>query len=213
MKKNGAYKIMFDTAKERLANRTPQDIASKAGVVFDEAASQFVFESLGQQIHISYPDFDMLTEVYADQRQQQHLIILHYFDIADGTPPDPAQKTFRELPGGTIRGSEFDRRSESVLGDFFGDKPKENVKNACKAIGADLVASNADICAVVTFLPLYPITIKIWLADEEFGGSGKVLTVGNSYRYLTIEDAVVAAEMIIDALIRQYELLNPVNPS
>ena len=67
--------------------------------------------------------------------------------------------------------------------------------------------SNADICAIFPFLPSYPVMLKIWFADDELEGSGKMLLNGQASHYLSTEDAVTAGSIILDFLIHQYELM------
>ena len=41
---------------------------------------------------------------------------------------------------------------------------------------------------------------RIWFADEEFPASGRLLLDESAPHYLTIEDAVTAASLILDRL-------------
>jgi len=49
--------------------------------------------------------------------------------------------------------------------------------------------------------------LKIWFADDELEGSGKMLLNGQASHYLSTEDAVTAGSIILDFLIHQYELM------
>ena len=60
--------------------------------------------------------------------------------------------------------------------------------------------SNADFCARFDFAPRYPVRLKIWFADKEFPASGRLLLDESAPHYLTIEDAVTAASLILDRL-------------
>ena len=76
-------------------------------------------------------------------------------------------------------------------------------------MGAKLENSNADLCAVLPFLPQYPVTWKLWLAeeDDEIDGSGRLFLDGSADHYLSIEDAVTVGTIILDRLQRQYEAM------
>ena len=92
---------------------------------------------------------------------------------------------------------------------YFGKKPLENLQAVCTALGAKLEDSNADLCAVLPFLPQYPVTWKLWLAEEEdeIDGSGRLFLDGSADHYLSIEDAVTVGTIILDRLQRQYEAM------
>ena len=54
--------------------------------------------------------------------------------------------------------------------------------------------------ARVDFAPLYPRWLKVWVSDEEFPASGRLLLDESAPHYLTIEDAVTVGSLILDQL-------------
>ena len=62
------------------------------------------------------------------------------------------------------------------------------------------IFSKADICAKFDFLPYYPLWLKIWLADDEFEASGKMLLSKSADHYLTVEDAVTVGGILMKHL-------------
>ena len=46
----------------------------------------------------------------------------------------------------------------------------------------------------------YPLRLNIWLADEEFEASGKLLVSRSADHYLTIEDAVTVGDIFLSKL-------------
>lgn len=200
---NRQYLEMLSPAKERLRHRRAPDIAEKAGIEFDEKASRFCFESLGRATSIGFPEYEMRPMLDT----WHHLITLHYLDMADGTPLSPEPVSFAGLVGGSSRGLLFDRQSEEALGRFFGDKPPENVQRVCETLGAEFVQSNADLGAVFHYLPRYPVTLKLWFADDELGGSGKMLLNERAPHYLSVEDAVTVGASILETLTRRYTVM------
>lgn len=99
-----------------------------------------------------------------------------------------------------MRGSGLDRNAELIVRRDLGVLPPEELTQRCKAIGAELLPTNADFCARFDFAPRYPMWLKIWFADEEFPASGRLLLDESAPHYLTIEDAVTAASLILDRL-------------
>lgn len=194
---NRAFLEMLKVAKERLCSKTCDEIISKANMEFDPETSQFRTSSLGETIRVSYPKFDMTPKI----QQWHHLVILHYMEMADGTPLSARQITFSELPGGMARGGNFDRKCEGIISQKLGDKQPEIVQKACEVLGAQIIPSNADLCAIFPFLPMYPVTLKIWFADDELHGTGRLLLNASADHYLSTEDAVTVGELVLNALV------------
>lgn len=205
-----AFFSMLEHAKSVLAGVPPAQIARAAGVTFNEDASAFSFASLGRKIAVSYPGYDV---TFADTGQMPLnywvLSILHYLYAADGTPLSGELATFRTLRDGAVRGGNFDRECSRTLAAAFADKPLDNIRRACEALGAELTKSSADLTAVFSFLPRYPLTVKIWLADDEISGSGQILPDKSADHYLSLEHSVVVGGLLLELLQRQYGQMFP----
>ena len=141
----------------------PEVLSARTGIPFDRQRQVFSLSSLGRDMEIDYPGYEIRPAV----DDWHHLLILHYLDLADGTPLSHQLMTFGDLPSGMVRGGSFDRQSEQDLGLRLGHAPQAQVERACRALGGILTPSNADICAVFSLFPNYPITLKLWFADEE----------------------------------------------
>lgn len=196
MKNHRAFQQMLQPAKERIRLHAPEEIAKKSGAVFHETGSFFELQSLNQKIRITYPDC-----IFQPQIDEWHkLVILHYLDLADGTVVSSQMISFGALKDGLIRGSKFDRDTESMLQKLLAGKTQEQICEICKCLGAEFVKDRADMCAIFPFLPHYPVWLKIWLADEEFDVSGKLMISKSADHYLTVEDAVTVGEILLSLL-------------
>lgn len=195
---NRAFLEMLKPAKERLYGRNAKEIAANTQIEFDEEKSEFRLHSLGQDIRIHYPEFDITPEI----DEWHHLVILHYMDRADGAKITSQLIKFGELASGLVRGGGFDRQCEMTVSQKLANEPKEKVQEICEKLGAKIVASNADLCAVFPFLPLYPVTLKIWFADEEddIDGTGRMFLDANADHFLSVEDAVTVGMLILEKL-------------
>lgn len=193
---NRMYQEMKKAAWERLRYCDPLEIARKAGVLFDEKESAFFFVSLGKQIRVAYPGF----QVEGALEEWHELVILHYLEMADGTSLSGDLITFGQLPQGLVRGGETDRETEKTLGEYFGDGQIEKITEICERLGAKIAESKADFTAVFEFLPRYPVTMNLWFADDEFPGTGKFLLDSSAGHYLSVEDAVTVGMVLLEAL-------------
>lgn len=189
---NRQLNSMLRTARERLAGRDPELIARSSGAVF--ANGKFCLASLGQTVRISYPSLEASPEL-----SQWHLLpLLHYLDLADGTPASLRQMPFSRCRDGMVRGGGFDRDAENAIRDRLGTMQEDLLVRRCLALGAKPVASNADLCMRFSFAPHCPMWLKLWFADEEFPASGRMFIDENADHCLAVEDAVTVGALILD---------------
>lgn len=88
----------------------------------------------------------------------------------------------------------------------LGGEPAEKIAKACLELGAEL-EENADVCARFFFLPKFPVTVKIWLQDDEMEGSANILFDASANSFLHSEDIVAVGDMVSHFLIKQYKLM------
>ena len=199
--KNRAFAAMREAAKARLVPRTAEDIAAKTDIFFDPEQSVFRLTTLGQPLQISYPSYDITPEL----NTWHHLIVLHYLDVADGTRPTSRIMSFASLPDGLARGGGFDRQCELTIAQRIANADPDSLRRACEALGAEIVPSNADLCAVFPFLPLYPVTLKIWFADEELPGAGRMFLDESASHFMSVEDAITVGGLILDGILAHLQ--------
>ncbi len=194
MEQDRQFESMLAAASERLAGRSAAEIADKAGVQWEDGALRL--ETLGQKVTVRLPECAVTPAL----SKWHTLALLHYFDLADGTPLRGEQMTFGTYRDGLVRGGGFDRDTEQLIGTILRRLPREELVRRCRALGAEMVPSNADLCARFRFAPRYPLWMKIWFADEEFPASGRLLADRSAPHYLSIEDAVAVGALILNRL-------------
>lgn len=185
---------MMQTAQERLLRHVPEEISEKAGVRYENGV--FWVRTLGRRVEIQWPAGKITPPV----SKWHTLTLLHYLDLADGTPLTGRTITFSQYKDGLVRGGGLDRNTELIVRRDLGVLPREELARRCETLGAELLPSNADFCARFDFAPRYPVWLKVWFADEEFPASGRLLVDESAPNYLTIEDAVTVGSLILDCL-------------
>lgn len=193
--KDQRFDEMLKAALAWLKNRAPEEIAQRADVFFDGSA--FRFMSLGEWISVAYPNYEITPQL----PHWHHLLVLHYLNIADGSPLKGQQISFSQYEGGMVRGGDFDRRAEQIFHEF----EMEDLHRKCKALGGVVKNGKADLCVELPFLPKYPVTLNFWEADEDFPASGRLTVDESAAHYLTIEDAVTVGELILQELKEKKE--------
>ena len=187
------FESMLAVARARLARHAPEELAQRAGVEYADGA--FIVSTLGKTVRGCLPE----CVVTPPLPNWHTLTLLHYLDLADGTPPSGELMSFGQYPDGMVRGGGFDRDAEQAIR-TLGVLPPEELERRCEALGANFETSNADLCARFDFAPRYPVWLKVWFGDEEFPASGHLFVGASAPRYLTIEDAVTVGALILDGL-------------
>lgn len=190
-----AFDRMMKTAREWLADRPPAVIAANGGIEYDAERAVFTLNSLGKKVEIQYPGY-----VFAQDIEPWHqLTVLHYLNLADGTPPSGEWIPLSQMASGMIRGGGFDRMFEALVRTKIGELPPREVEEACLRMGMTLQKSNADLCASTSLAPLFPVTMKLWFSDPEddLPASGRMFVDRTADHFLTIEDVVLLCEYLI----------------
>lgn len=191
---NRQFERMLEAARSRLLRHVPEEISEKAGVRYENGA--FWVRTLGRCVEVQWPAGKITPPV----SKWHTLTLLHYLDLADGTPLSGRTITFSQYKDGLVRGGGLDRNTELIVRRDLGVLPREELARRCETLGAELLPSNADFCARFDFAPRYPVWLKVWFADEEFPASGRLLVDESAPNYLTIEDAVTVGSLILDCL-------------
>ena len=191
---NRQFERMLEAARSRLLRHEPEEISEKAGVRYENGV--FWVRTLGRRVEIQWPAGKITPPV----SKWHALTLLHYLDLADGTPLTGKTITFSQYKDGLVRGGGLDRNAELIVRRDLGILPPEELERRCRSLGAELLPSNADFCARFDFAPRYPVWLKVWFADEEFPASGRLLLDESAPHYLTIEDVVTVGSLILDQL-------------
>lgn len=202
MEPASAYERMMTVAWEWLAGKAAESVAANSGAVFDAARSVLIIDSFGKKVEIGYPEYSFSPEI--DEWHQMSL--LHYLNLADGTPPSGEWISLGMMASGMIRGGGFDKMFENLVRTKLGNLPADIVRSACERLGMRVVNGNADLCVRYDFAPLFPVTMKLWFADPEddLPGSGRLFVDRTADHFLTIEDTVTLCEyLIVDRLKRE----------
>lgn len=199
-----AYLLMFDTARSWLQTRDPYSIAERSGAVYDEYRSELRLRMMGRDLCISWPS----CAVSPCPENWQVLVLLHYLNLADGTPESGERFAFRDMKDGMIRGGKFEFTADRTLQRIIKGKSDSQILKACARLGGEAAEGKGDVNVRIAFLPHLPVYLSFWMEDEEFPASGHIYPDRCIDHYLTIEDAVTVGEIILRNLEEQlYEIV------
>ena len=193
--RNQMFSQMNQAALSRLKDRDPREIARNAGIRYDEKAQVFHIPTMGMDVTVSYPHYHFTPELPG----WHCLVILHYLDLADGFPLTGNEIPFGQMKTGMVRGGGIDQKCELAIQNLK-NLDEDTLEKICMDIGGEPIDSNADAAYRILFLPNFPVFLKIWLPDEDFPASGRLFVDASADHYLTIEDAVTVAELLLEKL-------------
>lgn len=193
MMNNRQYAQMLCAAKEKLSGMNPAEIARATGLHWNGRA--FEANTFGIPIQILWPDCE-----FTPQLDMWHcLTILQYLAGAKQPPTGRfvSLSDFRE--GGLARGSSFDRENDRIIS-IIGKKDAALIQKAAAELGGTAIPGKADMTIRFSFLPNFPLVLNLWLEDEDFPASGKVLLDAAIENSLQVEAAGTAAGILLAML-------------
>lgn len=193
---NRQYELMQDAARQKIQSADPNRIASMTGLHWN--GSEFETKTLGIPIRISWPECRMVPSL----NMWHDLTILQYLANTTGTELTGefiALSAFSS--GGLARGSSFDRENDRTIS-RLGKYPEQAIRDAAAKLGGRELNGNSDLTFVFSFLPHVPVKLNLWLEDEDFPASGKVLFDASAQQELQMEAAGTAAAACLSLLER-----------
>jgi len=194
----------FQLAAERLAKIENLDvlcIKSNSLCQWLESGRVIVTEFLGRNYRIELPELifsviDSGEEVPLKER----VLILHYLLEAMGTPLSNTLITFKEIPEGPVYFRTFTQRTIKHLVNNFSNQPQRLMESG-KAFGARK-AEYGDMAITIDAFKRVPITLVLWMGDDEFPPEGNILYDSTVTDYLPTEDIIILTETLIWRLVK-----------
>ena len=198
-----AYKLAYDMAAQQF--RDTPDLAalcrrSQAALTEEPPQKLISLSYLGQNCLVSLPAVEVTATTGTPLSSRDHLIILHYLNTANISPLTGRLITFKELPEGGIYFPTFVKRAIKPLLDKFADRPESLIANAEQLGGVK--ADTGDFSFKLNALPRVPLTVTLWLGDEELPPEGSMLFDSSVVDYLPTEDITVLCEILAWKLVR-----------
>lgn len=194
MNQNRQYELMAGAALDKIQKCAPSALAERMNFGWD--GQQLTALSLGIPFSIRWQD----GEVQPKLNSWHALTILQYLANGEGIEPTGryiALSDFRQ--GGLARGISFDRGNDRVL-ERLGTYDAATLRAGAVKLGGRELREKPDLTFLFSFLPKLPVKLHIWLADEDFPATGKVLFDASAERDLQIEAAGTAAGILLELL-------------
>lgn len=127
------------------------------------------------------------------------ILVLHYLQGAGNAQLANKPVTYRDFEGGALYYSAFKARTIDPLVKEFGQKP-DILKHVGDAMHAEPLKMGS-VGFKVNFFPKVPVTVILWLGDEEVPASANLLFDANAGRILPTEDLTVLGGALVGRMI------------
>jgi hypothetical protein len=194
------HETVLEDAWERVSSLEVNTLASNSGAMRKEGTKTLALKVLDEECII---DLEKREISYSGRRtgsMSRHIqiLILHYLIGAGNAQLANRPATFRDFDGGAVYYTAFKARTIDPLVKVFGSNP-ELLKHVCEAMRAERVDTGS-IGFRMEFFPKLPVTVVLWLGDEEVPTTANMLFDANAGKILPTEDLSVLGGALVGRL-------------
>jgi len=198
------YELAYRLACEQLAKIDKiyiEQQCHKSGAQYIDSQRAIIIGYLNQSYLITLPDVELsLVDREEKVPIRDKILILHYFNMAKGTPLTNKVITYKELPEGANYFPTFYKRAIKPLVTYFGNEP-HRLLDIARTLGGH-EADYGDTAVTINAFSRMPITLVLWNGDEEFAPEGNIMFDSTIADYLPAEDIIVLCQTITWKLVK-----------
>lgn len=189
-------------AQDDLKSRDIYDAATKASIS-PPKDNKFQIDFIGCSLFVDIENGEISAEDGSEVDISEKILLLHYINRADGSPPANRWIAFAELEDGRVYQDAFKGRAEGRLA-WMCDKGPEAWLEAVERLGGKREALG-DASASMLALPQVPIFMVYWAGEEEIPSAGKILFDANINGYLCTEDVAVLCDIALGRISKELK--------
>lgn len=194
--KNNKEELPLEYYIEKYRQTDAQEIAERCALPYNEETKTFTFTLLGEEYHISHPDFVITGE--RTPTNPERIMFLRYLLDGRSTMPGGQYLTYREFPWGEVYVQQFTGRCIARYSFSYGFKP-DFLREIMKHLPAkELPAS--DVGYEITLMPGLTMQFLLWVGDEEFPPNSQILFSDNFRYAFTAEDMANIGDIVISRM-------------
>lgn len=181
-----------------LKDRDNAQLATRTGTKFvppSQSGGEFSFEYWHEKVSLSAQDWVAVSSQSGKVLGMVHqMVILYYFNTADGSPVQEKYISFAELPDGMFYNQAFQGYTGKVLQQHFGNDLENLEKAALSANGISYPF--ADRAYKFTILPKANLLLVCWQGDEDFPPGYQILFDASAPSYLPTDAWAIVGSML-----------------
>lgn len=185
---------------EDLAARGLQPAAQASGALLENGCLRLGL--LGRQYLVDAAARRVWEAARPDRRLgfQTGLVLVSHLARALGVPPAGRLVTPQELPGGSMFFTGPHAVATAALERRFGHDP-QGLLTAAQALGGQPYPGAAEVAAMVPGLPMLPLYVLLWPADEEFGARAVVGLDAHAHHQLALDGLWALTNLLVGGLL------------
>lgn len=206
--KDNKERVPFEHYKEEYVKKDPQEISMRTGFPYSEEKQCFTVRFLGKDYEVGFPEFSVkrtkedaswcpLLEMTAAQ-----ILVIRFLIEGQKIGATGQFLTYREVPWGEVYYRQFNGRCMLRLAYSYGSRIDAFCR-ALEAMGATAIKAG-DAGYEIELFEGYFIRFQIWGPDDEFPPSSQILFSDNFAAAFHAEDLVVACDVIIGTMKKQF---------
>lgn len=193
-----------DELKESLSHKKPSYLAAATSAEFrprDPDKGEFSLLLWGNEVSLSYPDFNAQDRRTGNHLPQMDLVmLLYYFNNSKGIAKTGSWISFSELPDGKFYNQAFQGYTGQRLARSFRDDMATFEYAATSLGGTSFPLGSASFTFKV--LPLVSLLVVFWHGDEDFPSSFQILFDASASQCLPTDAYAILGSMLTGRLIK-----------
>jgi len=198
VKKKRDFEIAFEDAWKELVEQDFAEVARRSATEYDDAERVIKIRFMGDEYIVKPEERAVFTVDGQFTNPFYAFLIVHYLIGAKDIPLADEVISFRELYGGDVYFLAFKNRAIEVIRKSFGLRPEELVQKGVEMGGEE--AGIGDYSVRIPVFPKVPLTIVMWLGDEEIPTSANILFDKTAGEHLHTEDIAAIGENLAKRL-------------
>ncbi len=193
----GGHGDALDDAWSRLSAMELSVVVSNSGSSLKPGSKVLALKVMDEESLIDITGRKMSYNGRRTSAPGLHLqvLILHYLLGAGNAQLANKPATYRDFEGGALYYSAFKARTIDPLVKEFGQRP-DLLRHVGDAMHAEALKLGS-VGFKVNFFPKMPVTIILWLGDDEVAASANLLFDANAGRILPTEDLSVLGGALV----------------
>ncbi len=197
----GGHNAALEDSWGKLTAIDPRTLATNANATMKPEAATLLLKVMDEDCAVNLSDrtIECTSRLPGGPNDHLQILILHYLLGAGNAQVANRLATYREFEGGALYYQAFKGRTIDRLVREFGERA-DLLKHVGDAVHAEPVKMGS-VAFRVNFFPKLPITIVLWLGDEEVPASANLLFDANAGQMLATEDLSVLGGELVSRLI------------
>ena len=185
----------------KLAKLDMRLVASDSGAEIDGSSSVLKLKVIDGvcSVDVAAKKIECVGGSSESPNHHLQILILHYLLGAGNAQLANKPATYREFEGGALYYSAFKARTIDILVREFGVKP-EILGKIGDSLHAEPLKSGS-VAFKVDFFPKVPVTVVLWLGDEEVPASANILFDASAGKIMPTEDLSVLGGELVSRLV------------